>query len=184
MYLDSKRNTTGTTPSKKPSCFDELDAVLSDKPKTMLHFLASSSEVTDEGSEEPDSFGGENMATSDIDIAGEISNSTQLNIVSSAPSPAGNPAPSGQESRESSSTFYFNKSKEKKKKVNYEEWQDELNQSINSFMTTEAQNGKEFFKKLFVEKSSAESGDDDTIVIKIQNSVEPFFIKIDLERSD
>ena len=76
MYLDSKRNTTGTTPSKKPSCFDELDAVLSDKPKTMLHFLASSSGVTDEGSEEPDSFGGENMATSDIDIAGEILNST------------------------------------------------------------------------------------------------------------
>ena len=75
-------------------------------------------------------------------------------------------------------------SPKRKKKVNYEEWQDELNQSINSFMTTEAQNGKEFFKKLFVEKSSAESGDDDTIVIKIQNSVEPFFIKIDLERSD
>ena len=42
----------------------------------MLHFLASSSGVTDEGSEEPDSFGGENMATSDIDIAGEILNST------------------------------------------------------------------------------------------------------------
>ena len=61
---------------KKPSCFDELDAVLSDKPKTMLHFLASSSGVTDEGSEEPDSFGGENLATSDIDIAGEILNST------------------------------------------------------------------------------------------------------------
>ena len=51
-------------------------------------------------------------------------------------------------------------------------------------MTTEAQNGKEFFKKLFAEKSSAESDDDDTTVIKVQNSAESFFIKIDLERSD
>ena len=37
-YLDSKRNTTGTAPSKKPPYFDELDVILSDKPKTMPHF--------------------------------------------------------------------------------------------------------------------------------------------------
>ena len=42
----------------------------------------------------------------------------------------------------------------------------------------------EFFKKLFGEKPSVESGDDDTIVIKVRNSGEPFFIEIDLERSD
>ena len=60
----------------------------------MPHFLASSSGVTDEGSEEPDSFDGENLATSDIDIAEEVLNSTQINILSSAPSPAANPAPS------------------------------------------------------------------------------------------
>ena len=60
-YLDSKRNTTGTAPSKKPPCFDELDAILSDKPTTMPHILASSSEVIDEGSEEPDSFVDENF---------------------------------------------------------------------------------------------------------------------------
>ena len=75
-------------------------------------------------------------------------------------------------------------SPKRKKKVNYEEWQDKLSQSINSFMMAEAQNGKEFFKKLFVEKPSAQSSDDGTIVIKVRNSVEPFFIKIDLERSD
>ena len=38
--LYSKRNTTGTVPSKKPPCFDELDAILSGKPTTMQHFLA------------------------------------------------------------------------------------------------------------------------------------------------
>ena len=37
-YLDSKRNTTGTAPSKTPFCFDELDTILSDKPTTMPHF--------------------------------------------------------------------------------------------------------------------------------------------------
>ena len=51
-------------------------------------------------------------------------------------------------------------------------------------MTTQAQNDKKFFKKLFGEKSSVESGDDDTVVIKVRNSGEPFFIEKDLERSD
>ena len=60
-YLDHKRNSTGTSPSKKPPCFNELDAILSDKPRTMPHFLASSSGVTDEGSEEPDNFNGDNI---------------------------------------------------------------------------------------------------------------------------
>ena len=130
---------------KKPPCFDELDTILSDKPTTMPHFLASSSGVTDEGSEEPDSFDGENLATSDIDIAEEVLNSTQINILSSAPSPAANPAPSEWESSEWSSSFYFKKSKKKKTKVNHEECHDKLSQSINSFMKTQAQNDKEFF---------------------------------------
>ena len=52
----------------------------------------------------------------------KILNSTQINILSSAPSPAVNPAPSEQESSESSSSFYFNKSQKKKTKVNHEEW--------------------------------------------------------------
>ena len=43
---------------------------------------------------------------------------------------------------------------------------------------------KEFFKKSFGEKSSVESGDDDTVVLTVQNSGEPFFIETDLERSD
>ena len=51
-------------------------------------------------------------------------------------------------------------------------------------MTAQAQNDKEFFKILFGGKSSVESGDDDSIVIKVWNSGEPFFIEIDLERSD
>ena len=105
-------------------------------------------------------------------------------ILSSAPSLAANPEPSEQESRKSSSSFYSKKSKKKKIKVNHEEWHDELSQSINSFMTTQAQNDKRFFKKLFGEKSSVESGDDDTVVIKVRNSGEPFFIEKDLERSD
>ena len=51
-------------------------------------------------------------------------------------------------------------------------------------MTTQAQNDKKFFKKLFGEKSSVESGDDDTVVIKVRNSGESFFIEKNLERSD
>ena len=67
-------------------------------------------------------------------------NSTQINILSSAPSPAANPAPSEQESSESSSSFYLRSPKRKKTKVNHEKWHDKLSQSINSFMTTQAQN--------------------------------------------
>ena len=89
-YLDNKRNTTGTAPSRKPPSFDELDATLSDKPTAMSHFLASFSGVIDEGSEEPDSFVGEILATSDIDMVEKILNSTQLNILSLAPSSAEN----------------------------------------------------------------------------------------------
>ena len=85
-YLDSKRNITGAAPSKKPPCFDELDTILSDKPTSIPHFLASSSGFTDERSEEPDSFDVENLAASDIDVAEEISNSTQINILALAPS--------------------------------------------------------------------------------------------------
>ena len=95
----------------------ELDAILSDEPTTMPRFLASSSGVIDEGSEEPDSFAGENLSTSDINMAEKILNSTHFNILSSAPSPATNSAPSEQESSESSSSFYFNKSKKKKNKI-------------------------------------------------------------------
>ena len=72
------------------------------------------------GSEEPDSFDGENLVTSDIDMAEEIFNSTQIIILSSAPSPAANPAPSEQEISESSSSFYFNKSRKEKVKINHE----------------------------------------------------------------
>ena len=79
-------------------------------------------------------------------------NSAQINILSSAPSPAVNPAPSQQESSESSGSFYFSKSKKKKTKVNHEEWHDKLSQSINSFMAIQAQNDKEAFKRIFGEK--------------------------------
>ena len=51
-------------------------------------------------------------------------------------------------------------------------------------MTAQAQNHIEFLKKLFGEKSSVESGDDDSILTKVRHSGEPFFIEIDLERSD
>ena len=142
----------------------------------MSYFLASSSGVTDEGSEKPDSFDGENLATSDIDMAQGNLNSTQINILSLAPSSAANPAPSEQESSESSSTL--------EKKVNHEEWHDKLSQSIISLMATQVQNYKEIFKKLFGKKSSVESGDDVQIVIKVRDSGELFFIEIDLERSD
>ena len=63
--------------SKKPPCFDMLDTILSDKPTTMSPFLASFSGVTDKGSDKPDSFVGENLVTSDIDMAEGILNSTQ-----------------------------------------------------------------------------------------------------------
>ena len=42
---------------------------------------------------------------------------------------------------------------------------------------------KSFFKELFGEKSSVESGDEDAIAIRVRNFGEPFFIEIDLERS-
>ena len=150
----------------------------------MPHLLASSSGVIDEESAELDSFDGENLVTSDIDMAEEILNSTQVNILSSATSPAANPAPNEQKSSESSRSFYFKKCEKEKTNVNHEQWHDKLSQSINSFIITQAQNDKEFFKKLFDEKSSLESGDDDTMVIKIRNSGELFFTEIDLERSD
>ena len=51
-----------------------------------------------------------------IDMAEESLNSSQLNILSLATSPAANPTPSEQESSESSSNFCFNKSKKKKQK--------------------------------------------------------------------
>ena len=116
-----------------------------------------------------------NLGTSNIDIAEEIFKSTQINILSSTLSPAANPAPREQEISESSSSF-LNKSKKKN-----EEWHDKLSQSINSFMTTQAQNDKDFFKKLFGEKPSVESGDEDTIVIKVRNSGESFLTEIDLD---
>ena len=34
----NKRIHTLTSPSKKQPCFDDLDAILSDKPTTMPHF--------------------------------------------------------------------------------------------------------------------------------------------------
>ena len=68
----------------------------------MPHFSASSSGVTDEGRKEPSSFDGENLATSDIDMTEEILNCPHNNILSSALSPAANPAPNEQESSESS----------------------------------------------------------------------------------
>ena len=86
IYLGSKRNTTGTASSKKPLCFDVLDAILSDKPTTMPHFLANSSGINDEGREKSDSFDGENLATSDTDMTEQILNSTQISILSSASS--------------------------------------------------------------------------------------------------
>ena len=82
----------------------------------MPHFLASFSGVTDEGSKGPDRFDGKNLVFSDIDLAGEILNSMQINILSSAPSPTTNPSPSTQKTSESSSSFCFNKSNKKKKR--------------------------------------------------------------------
>ena len=43
---------------------------------------------------------------------------------------------------------------------------------------------KSFFSEIIWWKSSVESGDEKTMVIRAQNSGEPFFIEIDLERSD
>ena len=51
-------------------------------------------------------------------------------------------------------------------------------------MTTQAQNDKMFFKKLFGKIHLLSLVMTITVVIKVPNSGEPFFIKIDLERSD
>ena len=57
-----------TASSKKPPCFDELNAILSEKPTTIPDFLARACGVTDKRSKEPNSFDGENLDTSDIDM--------------------------------------------------------------------------------------------------------------------
>ena len=44
-------------------------------------------------------------------------------------------------------------------------------------MTAQAQDDKEFFQKLFGEKSSVEFGDDNTIVIKVLDSGKPFSLR-------
>ena len=85
-----------------------------------------------------------------------------------------------QESSESGSSFYFNKSKKKGEKVYSEECRDKLSKIINSFMKTRAQNEISFFKKLFGEKSSVESVDDDKIVEEVQNLVSFFLLTSDL----
>ena len=72
------------------------------------------------------------------------------------------PTPNERESSDSISSFYFKKSKKKETKVNHEKLYDKLSQSLNFFMTNKAQNSKQFFKKLFGEKSFVESGDDNT----------------------
>ena len=51
-------------------------------------------------------------------------------------------------------------------------------------MTTQAQNDKMFFKKLFGKIHLLSLVMTITVVIKVPKSGEPFFIKIDLERSD
>ena len=51
-------------------------------------------------------------------------------------------------------------------------------------MTTQAQNDKMFFEKLFGKIRLLSLVMTITVVIKVPNSGEPFFIKIDLERSD
>ena len=76
MCLNSKQNTTQAAPSEKPPFFNELHITMSDKRTTVPHFLASSFGLTDEGSEEPDSFHDDNLTASDIDMAEELSNST------------------------------------------------------------------------------------------------------------
>ena len=70
----------------------------------MPHYSASSSGVTHEGRKEPTSFEGENLATSDIDMAEKTLNCAHNNKLFSAPSPAANPAPSEQKISELSST--------------------------------------------------------------------------------
>ena len=47
--------------------------------------------------------------------------------------------------------FILTSPKRKEAKINHEEWHDKLSQGINSFMTTQAQNDKVFFQKLFGE---------------------------------
>ena len=41
-YKDTKRNSTGTAPSKKPPYFEELDCILGEKPTTAPPHLISS----------------------------------------------------------------------------------------------------------------------------------------------
>ena len=66
-------------------------------------------------------------------MAQEILNSTQINILSSAPSPFANKIVVNQVA-----VFILTSPKRKKTKVNHEEWHDKLSQSINSFITTQA----------------------------------------------
>ena len=42
-FNDTKRRSTGTAPQKKSPCYEGIDAILGDKPTTMLSHLISSS---------------------------------------------------------------------------------------------------------------------------------------------
>ena len=177
-YLDVKRNTTGTAPPKKPPCFDELDIVLSDKPTTLPTFIRSSSgSIADDWNEESD-------LTSDVEdkthsLTEDILNSTHIDMASSSLSPDTTLAPF---EKQCNSSFYFSKSK--KKKTNQENMFEKFKSSINAFMASQAENDKKFLEK-FYENSSHKSNDqDNTIVVKVRNSGEPFFIEIELESSD
>ena len=97
-FNDTKRTSIGTAPQKKPPCYEEIDAVLGDKPTTIPSHLISSSGTssnipTDDSNS--DTFDEEERLE-------DLMNATNISISTSKKNLAGSSRPLTGEQNESS----------------------------------------------------------------------------------
>ncbi|XP_065643562.1 uncharacterized protein LOC136075146 [Hydra vulgaris] len=164
-YIDNKRNTSGTGPSKKPSCFDEIDKVLSDKPTTLPTFLKSSSgmNVIIEKTAEVNNFN---------NCVNELVNCEHIDIETT---------PSSSKSEElvkKDNSFYFKKSK--KKKSRSEVMFEQLNATVNKFMTSQADIDHKILESILENHKQEES----CVILKVRQVEDLYFIEIELSLAD
>ena len=175
-YKDTKRNSTGTAPPKKPPCFEELDCILGDKPTTAPpHLISSTRNYNTEGIDDDDSISSfddnvtfeQLMQQSDLPVATDDQTRRETN--SSAPS----------EPSTSSGTFYFSK-ESKKKRLRSDILFDRLNYTMNSFMKSQSEADKTFLSNLF-EKPSEQG--QEQIIIQMREKGDPYCIELELDEN-
>ncbi|XP_047141536.1 zinc finger and SCAN domain-containing protein 29 [Hydra vulgaris] len=164
-YLDNKRNTSGTGPSKKPSCFDEIDKVLSDKPTTLPTFLKSSS-GTNVLVEETARLNSLNNCVN------ELKNCEHIDI---------EVVPSSSKSEElfkKDKSFYFKKSKKKKSRsdVMFEQ----INATVNTFMTSQADIDRKILDCLLENHKEQELN----VILKVRQAGDIYLIEIEFLLTD